>query len=271
MNTPSAIPEKPIAAGRTAEIYAWEEGLVLKLYFDWVKPHWVEEEAAGTRAAHAAGLPVPWCGDIVEIGGRLGIVFEKISGISMLEAFRQHPQQVLSLVERLARLHIQMHATSISTLINQAEAIKWNLEHCAFLNDRQLKGLLAQLEKLPGGDRVCHNDFHPDNVMLTDQGPVIIDWMAAKRGNPMADVARTALLLNNGAPIGKEIPGRWMLYVGRRVAYWWYRRQYARLGNFDLDQFKRWLPIMAAARLNEQIPGEQEWLLRLVERGLAKS
>jgi len=261
----------PIAAGRTAELYAWEEGSVLKLYFDWVKPNWVEEEAASTRTVHAAGLPAPWCGDIVEINGRLGIVFEKISGISMLEAFRLRPQQLFALMTLLVELHLQMHAVSVPSLINQANAVRWNLQHNAFLNDRQREALLAQLEKLPDGDRVCHGDFHPDNVMLTDQGAVIIDWMAAKRGNPMADVARTALLINNGTPIPRDVPRRRMLAVGRRIAYWWYRRRYARAGNFDADQFKRWLPIMAAARLNEQVPGERDWLLRLVERGLVKS
>ena len=34
--------DKPIALGRTAEIYAWQERFVLKLYHDWCPPHWVE-------------------------------------------------------------------------------------------------------------------------------------------------------------------------------------------------------------------------------------
>jgi hypothetical protein len=35
----------PIAEGRTAEIYLWDENHVLKLYRDWCPPDWVEYEA----------------------------------------------------------------------------------------------------------------------------------------------------------------------------------------------------------------------------------
>ena len=34
----------PIAEGRTAEVFPWETGLVLKLYRDWCPPDWVERE-----------------------------------------------------------------------------------------------------------------------------------------------------------------------------------------------------------------------------------
>jgi hypothetical protein len=261
------INEKPMAVGRTAEVYAWEEGLVLKLFYDWVQPRWIEEEATITRTLHAAGLPVPWCGDLIEANDRQGILFERVSGITMLQAFHQKPYRLLGIITLLARLHVQMHKISIPEMAPQTAAVRWNLQHAPHITDEQRKLLLAQLEELPEGSSVCHNDFHPDNVMLTKRGAVIIDWMAAKSGNPMADVARTSLLINNGSPIG-DIPGQRLLNVARRVAYGWYRLQYARLGHFDRQQFRRWLPIMAAARLNENIPGEQPWLLQLIENGL---
>jgi Ser/Thr protein kinase RdoA (MazF antagonist) len=263
------LSEKPIAHGRTAEIYPWEEGRVLKLYFDWVRPNWVEEEAEATRAVHAAGLPVPWCGETLQINGRIGIVFERITGISMLKAFDQQPLKLFGLLTLLARLHVEMHQKSVPGLRDRHNSMRWSLQHAPLITDRQRGLLLSELDELPAGDRVCHSDFHPDNVMLTDRGPVIIDWMAGKKGNPMMDVARTSLLINNGAPVGKDVPRRRLLMVARRAGFWWYRQQYARLGNFDRQQYQRWMPIMAAARLNEQIPGEQDWLLNLVETGCA--
>jgi hypothetical protein len=105
--------------------------------------------------------------------------------------------------------------------------------------------------------------------MMTQHGPVIIDWMTAKHGNAMADVARTALLIGNGAPIN-DMPGGRFLALARRVGCWWYLREYARYGKHDAKQYQRWLPVMAAARLNENIPGESDWLLRLVEAGVRK-
>jgi hypothetical protein len=267
---PEIPSERPIAFGRTAEIYAWGEGRILKLYHDWVRPNWIEEEGEATRAVHAAGLPVPWCGETLQVNGRVGIVFERVTGISMLQAFNQTPHQLFGLLTLLARLHVDMHQKSVAGLRDGHNSMRWSLQHAPHITERQRALLFSELDHLPACDRVCHSDFHPDNVMLTDKGPVIIDWMAGKKGNPMMDVARTCLLINNGAPVGMDVPRRRLLIVARRVGFWWYRWQYTRLGNFDRQQYQRWLPIMAAARLNEQIPGEQDWLLRLVESGVQK-
>ena len=49
---------------------------------------------------------------------------------------------------------------------------------------------------MPDESRLLHNDFHPDNIMLTPNGPVIIDWIDATCGHPLADVARTLIMTN---------------------------------------------------------------------------
>ena len=38
-------------------------------------------------------------------------------------------------------------------------------------------------------DAVLHLDFHPDNIMLTPDGPVVFDWTNGALGPPAADVA----------------------------------------------------------------------------------
>ncbi len=72
---------QPIAEGRTAELYPWGEGKVLKLYHTGFPPEGVEHETRAARAIAAAGLPVPAAGEIVEIKGRRGIVFERVQGV----------------------------------------------------------------------------------------------------------------------------------------------------------------------------------------------
>ena len=48
----------------------------------------------------------------------------------------------------------------------------------------------------PGGSGgVPHMNLHPDNVVLTEQGPVVIDWPNTREGDPDLDRALTALLL----------------------------------------------------------------------------
>src|SRR5215472_4375279 len=69
-----------IGEGRTAEIYAWGETEVLKLY----RPGWptssVEQEAHISHLVAETRLPVPAFGGIDE---RPGIVFERIVGKSL--------------------------------------------------------------------------------------------------------------------------------------------------------------------------------------------
>ena len=44
-------------------------------------------------------------------------------------------------------------------------------------------------------DKVCHGDFNPSNIIITDDGKAyIIDWAHATQGNASADAARTYLV-----------------------------------------------------------------------------
>ena len=56
---------QPIGFGRTAEIYAWQEDQVLKLFYDWFGLENIEKEARITQAVHDSGLPVSAVGEIV--------------------------------------------------------------------------------------------------------------------------------------------------------------------------------------------------------------
>jgi phosphotransferase family enzyme len=47
------------------------------------------------------------------------------------------------------------------------------------------------------GERILHLDLHPGNVMLTADGPVVIDWTNASAGPPGADVAMTYLIIGS--------------------------------------------------------------------------
>ena len=42
---------------------------------------------------------------------------------------------------------------------------------------------------------LCHGDLHPSNVILTVDGPMVVDWFDTGRGDPIADIARSTLLM----------------------------------------------------------------------------
>ncbi len=261
---------KPIAYGRTAEVYAWDDGRILKLFYDWVSESGVRQEASITRAVHATGLPVPAVGEVLQFGSRFGIVFERVDGPSALTVFSERPWSIVKIAGIMARLHDRMHAVRLpedTVLPSLHERLARRIRATPKLRDELKAGLLARLAALPVGRSLCHGDFHPDNILLTSAGPVIIDWIDASSGNPLADVARTRLLLLNGAPL-PEMPNRWVLSVGRVVAYTLYERRYARLRPFERRNLDAWMPVIAGARLAEEIPAETEWLVSFVEKAV---
>lgn len=60
----------------------------------------------------------------------------------------------------------------------------------AALHDR-----LHRLPSPTGRGSILHRDLHPENVMLTARGPVVIDWHNAAEGPPAVDVCLTAIIL----------------------------------------------------------------------------
>ncbi len=264
------IDGKPIAYGRTAEIYAWEDGRVLKLFYDWVSQPGVRQEAALTRAVHDLGLSVPAVGEVLQFDRRFGIVFERIDGPSALSVFKDRPLSIIKIALVMAELHAKMHAIQLpedTTLPSLHERLAKRIQAAPELRDELKAGLLERLASLPDGRSLCHGDFHPDNILLTSSDPVVIDWIDASYGNPLADVARTRLLLMNGSPLPK-MPNRWILSAGRVAAYTLYERRYARLRPFERRILAAWMPVMAGARLVENIPSETEWLVSVVEKAV---
>ncbi len=93
-----------VGEGRTAEVLAWGEGRVLKLYREGFRREGAATEARVTRLVHEAGLAAPavYDGDgpdgLVDLEDRAGIVYERIDGVSMLREMAQRPWRLQSLL-----------------------------------------------------------------------------------------------------------------------------------------------------------------------------
>ena len=258
------FPSVPIAQGRTAEIFSWDNDHVLKLYFGWCPPNWVEYEARIAHAVHSAGIPTPAAGEIVEIKGRHGLIYERVEGISMLQEMNSRPWTFVQHAHSLAELQIKIHRQSIPGLPSYKQRLRHDISNTRYLTETLRNKYLNLLESLPGGEALCHGDYHPGNILLTRNGPVVIDWMTACSGSSWADVARTSLLLTIGPKgAGKQLRP----YI--RVAIGFYHRMYlnrylAVLPNKG-NELERWVPVITAARLNEDIAPEREALLKVLQ------
>jgi uncharacterized protein (TIGR02172 family) len=261
-----------IGAGRTAEVYTSGTDRVLKLYQNFIPVAVVEREFVVTRTAYQAGLPVPEPYQIIQQGDRYGIVFERIYGTSLMQAIQQRPWKLRSLATQLAELHVKINAFAVPVdLLSQREQILFGLDHADGLASEQKALILQLLATLPDGNSLCHGDFHPENVLLTARGPVIIDWMTGTRGNPAADLVRSLVILETSA-LPPHIPllQRSIINLFRKSLVSTYRSQYLLRSPHSQQELMAWQIPLLGARLFEvaEYPTEKTLLLKRIDRQL---
>jgi len=182
---------KLVGRGFTSDVYAWGTGRVLKLFHSWVPHERAERECRITHAVHSSGLPVPEPYEVATIGELCGVVFERVEGVSMLAHFQRTPWKMFTAIRQLADLHARIHATpGPPELPTQRERLAMGIARSTILSVQEKEAAQAALAELPDGTATCHGDFHPENILFTARGPVVIDWTSGSRGDPLGDVFR---------------------------------------------------------------------------------
>jgi hypothetical protein len=162
---------------------------------------------------------------------------------------------------------VKINQSSISGLQLTKEGLIYTIGRAPHIGDDLRERVLNYLASLEDGDKVCHGDFHPGNVLLTERGTVVIDWMTASIGNPWADVSRTSMLLTIGAKnAGKQVKPIVRLFKG--LYHRAYLKRYMSLIPNGGNELEKWMPVIAAARLDERIKGEEDALIEMVRAGL---
>jgi aminoglycoside phosphotransferase (APT) family kinase protein len=171
-------PGPRVGVGRSADVYDLGHGRVLRRYNAHARSARGEAEIMSWAAAH--GVPVP---EVFDVDGP-DIVMEKVDGPTMLADLARRPWRLLRYAAVLARLHEQVHAVP---------GLDW------------LRAPLGE------GGSLLHMDLHPENVLMSARGPVLIDWEGAARGPAEADLALCWVVVAMS-----EVPGSaWQRAVGR--------------------------------------------------------
>jgi aminoglycoside phosphotransferase (APT) family kinase protein len=155
-------PRQLLAEGRSATVSLIGDGWLLRRFRDPRQDVTTEAEVLRWAAGH--GVPVP---RVREAAGP-DLVLEHVHGPSMLTALLDDPAGASGHGRTLADLH---------GLLDRVPA------------PPQLPTPTGQ------AGRLLHGDLHPGNVLLSDTGPVLIDWTNAASGPSAHDTATTWLVL----------------------------------------------------------------------------
>lgn len=256
-----------VGRGRTAEVYIWEETQVLKLFVKEFPIELIEKEFLINNLIEKSGFVIPAARNRVKIDGRQGILYERIDGPDMYTLSLRQPWSFIQLAFKMAQLHATMHKHIIHELPSQQNQLEQAIaEASCFLTKNQIEITHQILKELPIGEVLCHGDFHPGNIMMSSQKSIPIDWTSASTGNPIADVARTSLILSLGE-IPPEAPRhtRLMILSGRWLFRKIYLKRYFQIRPDHQEQLSLWMLPVAVARFSDGIISEQKQLHLFIE------
>ena len=239
---------EPFAVGNTAKVYLFEHKII-KVFNDNLPETESINEAYKQEYAYSCGIHVPKILDVTNISGKQALFMEYIPGKTIGELISHNPEQeehYLSIsVDIQQRIHQNegSHIEHMSAKLNRQIKIAPKLEN-------NLKALLIdKLDSMPIESRLCHGDYHIFNVIKSDSGAATIDWVDASIGNIRADVYRTYLLYSQ--------------FSGEMADM--YLNLYCKKSGLSKVEILEWAPIIAAARLSEDVSSESsDRLLKII-------
>ncbi|MFR5931687.1 MAG: phosphotransferase family protein [Oscillospiraceae bacterium] len=206
-------------------------------------------EALNQARVEEAGIRVPKVLEVSVIDGKWAIVSEYIPGKTLAQLMEENPQDKDAYLEQFVELQMDVHTHRAPLLNKLHDKMKRKIDETG-LDATTRYELHTRLDSTPHHNKVCHGDFNPSNIIMSENGPYILDWSHATQGNASADVARTYLLfwLNGDIDGAKK-----------------YLNLFCKKSDTARQYVERWLPIVAASQSVKGKPQEREFLLSWVD------
>lgn len=260
-----------LGKGMTAEVYQWGQDKVLKLFRHNYREEWAKYEADIGRKVHEAGVSSPAVFDMVEVDGRKGILFERIFGKTFTSILLKQPWYFGSFVYQMAGFQYQIHNHTAEGLPSQKEKFARAIQLSSELLGDRTEKILDYIGRLPERDNICHGDMYLSNIIKSGNKLVAIDWSSGYRGDPSGDVARTCMIINSPAvlPGTPDILGA-MSGFPKSLTYRVYLNEYMRISKMKYEEMDAWILPVAAVKLKDRIPGEEKWLMKIIDKRLGQ-
>ncbi len=206
-------------------------------------------EALNQARIEDTGLNIPKILGVEMIDGKWAIVSEFIKGKTMAQLMEENPDKKSEYIKMLVNIQLQVHSKTCPLLNKLKDKMNRKISESEF-DATTRYDLHSRLEGMPKHTKVCHGDFNPSNIIITDEGvPFILDWSHVTQGNASADAARTYLLfwLNGDIDGAKK-----------------YLNTFCEESNTAKQYVQKWMPIVAASQSVKGNEKEREFLLTWV-------
>ena len=240
--------EKVIAV-RTGKTVYRDGDLAVKVFDQDYSKADVLNEALNQARVEETALHIPKIVEVTKTDGKWAIVAEFITGKTLDRLMEENPDKTDEYLELFIDLQMQVHAQKAPRLNRLKDKMNRKIAQ-AELDATTRYELHTRLEGMPKHNKVCHGDFNPSNIIITEDGtPYILDWSHATQGNASADVARSYLLF---------------CLAGKRELADRYMKLFCKKSDTAMQYIQKWLPIVAASQSVKGRPEEREFLLSWV-------
>lgn len=240
--------DKVIAVRKAKTIYRDGDRCIKVFNKDFSKAD-VLNEALNQARIEETGLNIPKILEVTMIDGKWAIVSDFIEGKTLAQLMQENPDKKDEYMDFFVDLQLTMHSKKCP-LLNKLKDKMHRKISISELDATTRYDLHTRLEGMPKHNKVCHGDFNPSNIIITEDGtPYILDWSHATQGNASADAARTYLLfcLNGDTEGAKN-----------------YLKLFCQKSDTAKQYVQKWMPIVAASQSVKGNEEEREFLLSWV-------
>ena len=237
--------KKYIIAQRDHKTVYHIDGEIIKVFDqNYPKAH-VLEEAMTAAYVESYGAPAPSVTAVTQIDGKWAISMEHIEGETMHDRMLREPRKKKKLLEKFVDIQIAMTQYKANGLRNTIDKHIEEVTNFPGLDPSVRYELLQRLQGMKRHTNLCHGDFVPSNVILTENGGYrVVDWTHATQGNAGADAAWTYLHFCLHHPDFADE----------------YLKIYCKKSDTAIQYIQKWMPIVAVGRLAKNHPEEKELL-----------
>ena len=235
-----------IIAVRNAKTVYRDGDKCIKVFDETYSKADVLHEATNQALVEETGLFIPRVLDVEMIDGKWAIISDFIKGKTMDQLMKEDPSREKEFLDSFVSLQMEVHSKNCLRLASLKEKMKRKISQ-AELDATTRYDLHTRLEGMPRHERLCHGDFNPSNIIVTEDGRYcILDWAHATIGNASADVARTYLLF-------------WL--EGKMELAEAYLNLFCMNSGTSKEYVQKWMPIVAASQSVKGNEKEREFLL----------
>lgn len=236
--------DKIIAVRNAKTVYRDGDRVIKVFGADYSKVD-VLNEALNQARIEEIGLHIPSILEVTRLDGKWVIVSEYIKGKSLKQLMEEAPEKKDEYLEMFVDIQKEVHAKTAPLLNKLKDKMNRKISESDFDATTRYE-LHSRLDAMPRNKKLCHGDFNPSNIIITDEGTVyIIDWSHATQGNASADAARTYLLF---------------CLAGDMDGAEKYLELFCEKSDIAKQYVQKWLPIVAASQSVKGRQSEREFL-----------